>query len=260
MTKPIAILGCGPSGLLAAWACTLAEKTFAIFSHPVKSGLGGAQYLHKPIDGLTDPETAHIVTYRMIGDPQSYFYKAYGMELHHFNADWWKDENQEPAWNLIYYYDTLWECFERYINQAEITHSWLESIVGDFDLIINTIPLGSICAPLAPHFFNKAPIRIKTEAINPNIPDNEIWYDGTPDHSWYRQSNVFGHGNTEWGPTAPKVLPQTGLINGSKPIGTNCDCWPQIVKVGRYGRWAKSEHTHDAFLDTAKALEERYGE
>lgn len=259
-TKPIAILGCGPSGLLAAWACTIAERPFAIFSAPVKSGLGGAQYLHKPIVGLTEPETAHEVTYRMNGDPMTYFRKAYGMALHHFNADWWKPENREPAWNLIHYYDQLWNLYSPFIEPVEINPSWLETNRDQFDLIVSTIPLRAICIDMmGGHRFTAAPIKIKTEAINPNIPDGEIWYDGTDDYSWYRMSHVFGHGNTEWGPTVPKKLPYEGLISGSKPLNTNCDCWPDIVKVGRYGRWAKSEHTHDAFQHTAEALVERYG-
>lgn len=259
--KPIAILGCGPSGLLAAWAATLANRPFVILSNPRKSGLGGAQYLHKPITGLTDPETAHMVTYRMVGDPMVYFEKAYGMPLHHFDADWWKPENQEPAWNLMAYYDQLWDLFSPFIEPIEITHAWVtqEMKLGYFDMIVSTIPLHAICDPMVPHFFNRASIRIKPEFINPNIPDNEIWYDGTPDYSWYRQSNVFGHGNTEWGPNAPEKLPYPNLIKGSKPVSTNCNCWPTIVKVGRYGRWAKSEHTHDAFQHAAEALAERYG-
>lgn len=259
MIKPVGILGCGPSGLLAAWACALAERPCVILSQPIKSGLGGAQYLHKPIQGLTDPETAHMVTYRMTGDPHTYFMKAYGMELHHFAADWWKPKNQEPAWNLIAYYDALWQMYSDMVEPVEISHAWLTANIDDFDLVINTIPLVSICAPLAPHIFAQAPIRIKTTYINPNIPDGDIWYDGTDTHSWYRQSHVFGHGNTEWGPTAPIALPHTNLIHGRKPVNTNCDCWPNVVKVGRYGRWAKSEHTHDAFRHTAEALVEKYG-
>lgn len=257
--KPIAILGCGPSGLLAAWACSLWNRPFAIFSLPIKSGLGGAQYLHKPITGLTDPWESHSVTYRMEGDPMIYFQKAYGMPLHHFDADWWQPENVEPAWNLIAYYDALWKTYSSMINPGELSASWLDTNADNFDMVISTIPLKSICRPLSPHVFNSSAIRIKTEAINRNIPDGEIWYDGTNDYSWYRQSHVFGHGNTEWGPTAPKTLPQIGLISGTKPLNTTCDCWPDVVKVGRYGRWAKSEHTHDAFLHTAEALEARYG-
>lgn len=264
--KPIAILGCGPSGLLAAWAVALQQRPFVIFSVPKKSGLGGAQYLHKPIDGLTDDDMAHMVTYRMEGDPVVYFEKAYGsMPDYQFNSDWWKPENQEPAWNLIAYYDFLWEQFSPAINPESVTAQWLLEHIDDFEMVVSTIPLGAICinnsmeSPPYPHYFRMAPIRIKTEALNPNIPDGEIWYDGTKDFSWYRQSHVFGHGNTEWGPTAPEKLPHKDLINGKKPTNTNCDCWPNVLKVGRYGRWAKSEHTHDAFQHTMDALNERYG-
>jgi len=48
----IAVLGCGPAGLMSAHAAMVAtesEADLAIFSTKRKSPLYGAQYLHQPI-------------------------------------------------------------------------------------------------------------------------------------------------------------------------------------------------------------------
>lgn len=49
----IAILGCGPSGLVAAHAAMQINinKRVSVFSRNLRSPIYGAQYLHQPIPG-----------------------------------------------------------------------------------------------------------------------------------------------------------------------------------------------------------------
>jgi hypothetical protein len=250
-SDPVAILGCGPSGLLAAWAANLAKRPFAIFSKVKKSPLGGAQFLKAMVPGLTEEKSGVVTTYRMIGDPRKYYEKAYG-DGSSFLTNWWHEVNEQLSWNLSWHYDQLWWMFADGINEAEINHQWVEDHKDDFSLVVSTVPRRCICAPMAPHKFPATNIYIKQEAINPNLPDGEIWYDGTDDVSWYRQSRVFGQGGTEWGSLVKP--PYEGIINGFKPVRTDCDCWPDVLKVGRYGAWDKSEHLHEVFREVYQAL------
>ena len=50
----VAILGCGPTGLVAAHACAMKHIPFVIFSKKRKSFLFGSQYLHEPIPGVIE--------------------------------------------------------------------------------------------------------------------------------------------------------------------------------------------------------------
>ena len=42
-----------------------------------------------------------------------------------------------------------------------------------------------------------------------------------------------------------------------KPIATNCDCFPNVIRAGRFGTWKKGVLTHDAMFNTLRELNER---
>jgi hypothetical protein len=74
---------------------------------------------------------------------------------------------------------------------------------------------------------------------------------------WYRTSHIYDHDNTEW--STPNFMSDRnrnsrGLWRVRKPIRTNCDCWPSIIRLGRFGKWQKGELTHHAFNDVMEAL------
>lgn len=252
--KPIAILGAGPAGLMAAHACTVAGRQFAIFSHPVKSKLGGAQFLHHPIPGLTDMFDKQKLKYRVHGDPAVYQEKVYGDNPHvpFVSMSFIEDGLMVPAWSLRDVYDKLWETYSHGINPVDISPQWMGEHVGDFDMMVGAMPRDRLCVPWSNHTFAAHSIQIWNDLIDPNIPDNTIVYDGTRDRSWYRASNIFGVGSTEWGQKMKP--PGKTLVSVSKPLRTNCDCWPDLLRVGRYGRWEKGVLAHDGFERVANAL------
>ena len=116
----VAILGCGPTGLLAAHACHRAGVSFDIYSVKRKSELYGSQYLHEPIPGLEfacGPETP--VKYVVRGTPEEYRRKTHGK--------WWDGqaapEEFEPdhvAWDIRQVYMVLWNLYWRKINDFSI--------------------------------------------------------------------------------------------------------------------------------------------
>lgn len=255
--KPIAILGCGPAGLLAAHAVALSRRKFVIYSRPQKSRLGGAQFLHEAIPGLTteDPYEISIVAE---GSAGVYQQKVYGNnERVPFVSFPTQALTTQNAWNLIRAYDQLWEAYSPDIVETEVTAMWLHENERRFRQILSTVPATSICktnSGMIPevHMFHSQRIWVYPEAVNPSIPDGTIWYDGTKDRSWYRQSKLFGTGGTEYPiQISPPVQP---LIHARKPIWTNCNCFPKVIRLGRYGQWKKGVLTHDAFFGAAEAL------
>lgn len=252
MDKPVAILGCGPAGLLAAHALAQRGIPFGIFSVPAKSRLGGAQFLHESIPGLTSEEPDAMLTYRLEGDPMVYKQKVYGdnPNVDFVSMAFVGNGQQVPAWSLRDLYDRLWEVFGSMVNGTVIDATWLKENVEEFSAVISAMPRDRICEPWSNHTFHYHQVRILNEAINPSVPDNEIWYDGTKDRSWYRMSNIFGVGSTEWGMSVRP--PMSDLVTVNKPLRTNCDCWPDFIRVGRFGRWEKGVLAHDGYKRVAE--------
>jgi hypothetical protein len=269
--KPlVAILGCGPAGLLAAHACEERNVPFSIYSKKQKSILGGAQYSHIGIPGIHYPNEPDVMLgYIVVGDSETYQQKVYGDENVPFvSIDNVKDGLQVPAWNLGRMYDILWRQYESRIVDHVIDPRRAAILPTCFDLVFSSVPAPSLCLssvnPHVSHWFKQQPVRIHNEALNPNLPDNTILYDGTKDHSYYRMSKIFGVGSTEWGASSP-TPPLQDLRTINKPIDTNCDCHqadlgeeiPAIVRIGRFGTWKKGEltfHGYNRVVDTLEKL------
>jgi hypothetical protein len=261
----VAVLGCGPAGLMAAHAARLHGCQFNIYSRKNKSQLGGAQFLHKKIPGLTGLLPESTIRYVVYGDANTYRQKVYrDNEFVEFvSFEHVKDRMEVTAWNLRMAYDILWDRYEEKIEPANITPKWImEMLLSDtYDLVVSTIPARFICMSHAGlirdiHHFSSQTIKIFPEAIT-EVGENTIYYDGTKDHSWYRCSNLWGIGQTEFpSHVAPLVSP---LIEVSKPVWTDCDCFladSSFYKMGRYGSWKKGALTHDAYYGVVDALHE----
>lgn len=261
--KPVAILGSGPAGLLAAHAVGLCGHPIAIISKPVKSRIGGAQFLHEPIPELTSPEPDAVITYRVRGDAETYERKVYGQARPDFvSFSNVQDGMTKPAWNLVGIYDRLWDSLGGSLTEMDITEEWLQQCAGDFSMIISTIPLPVLCRSEAGviqerHFFHEVTEQIVDRCVEP-VPDGVVLYDGTASRSWHRSSNLFGQEGTEWGQSVPMDrLPFPDVQVVRKPLKTTCNCHPDVVRVGRYGSWTKGKLVSDAFKDTVLALNAR---
>lgn len=259
--KPIAVLGAGPAGLLAAHAVGLAGQPIVIFSVGGKSRLGGAQFLHSDIPELTPKEPDAVVTYVVKGSHFVYQQKAYGSGAQPSFVSFSnvKDGQQQPAWNLQKMYDELWRRFEPNINEVVVDAEWIQENHKEFALVISSVPRPSLCSN-EQHRWTRQEIIIDPRPIG--LPDMTVYYDGTSDHSWYRSSNLWGCGGREWGTRAAMQLPydQEGFVSASKPLDTNCNCLGDInnlVRIGRYGRWEKGVLVHDGFERTIKQLHAR---
>lgn len=248
MARTIAIFGCGPAGLMAAHAASLAGFTPAIFSLSAPSKLYGCQYLHAPIPNLTMAEPV-IVSYDRIGTADQYRRKVYGMG--------WSGEvstqtltREHAAWDIREAYHKLWDRYHKNIEHVKIDKKFLlEFPYREFFRTFSSIPAKILCHHHKHEFhsqdiyaFGETPTR-KIEMDDFSIGGNHILCNGLDMPSWYRVSNVFGYATVEWpGWDQSKALPGSSRVE--KPLSNDCECFPEIIRVGRYGRWEKGILTH----------------
>jgi hypothetical protein len=244
----VAILGCGPAGLLAAHACARADVEFNIYSVKKKSVISGAQYIHTPIPGVNNPHQAdgHII-YSKVGIRQEYAKKVYGNP--NAEVSWTTfEEGLHAAWSMEKAYNFLWDEFVDEVQHVTISPAMVTEMLGINELVICTIPAHAICTNPA-HRFRHTTIWIKDGPPNQGLLDeNVIEYNGDANTAYYRASNLWGHQSLEFGRTVKHAR------RGFKPTGTDCTCHDGMLKVGRFGEWQKGVLAHSAFFKTEHAL------
>lgn len=253
-TKPfrVAILGCGPAGLVAAHAVnTCGVREFGILSYARPSPLYGAQYLHAPIPGVYLPEPV-MIHYQMRGTSERYRHRVYGLD---WDGSVSADELEEHhyGWDIRSAYQSLWESYSDYISAREVRPRDIQGISDSVDLVINTIPLPRVC--MKGHQFKGQKIWAAGDApglgikIPYSCPDGVIFLNGEPEGdspAWYRLANIYGHKTIEWPGRIPKP-PIKSVAEVTKPLETNCDCHPGMMRVGRFGSWSKGVLVHQIF-------------
>jgi len=248
----VAVLGCGPAGMLVAHAVAMGGHDLDIYSKAVKSPIGGAQYLHHPISGLTEQNPDGIITFYHEGEPEGYARKIYGDAA--AVTSWSQfDSGIHRIWNLREAYDNLWATYSRSIIDGGIYQEVLHDLFEKYDRVFSTIPRAAICRS-KDHMFVKQTVYID---VNPDmiVPADCVIYSGVPETPWYRASNIFGVPGVEY---PVSVGPGEGIIPVHKPLATNCDCFEdtgQFFAMGRYGEWRKGVLTSDAYLRAAGLLE-----
>lgn len=257
------VLGCGPAGLFAAHAAAIAGHSVEILSKKRVSHMYGAQYLHAPIPELTDDSPAFEVEYRLLGTVEDYAAKVYGEVPPDFVSPALLVGNHK-GWDIRRAYTRAWALYEDRVRDCDITTGVLFDLAtSDYDVVISTIPLPSLCQDRERHFFKSRKAWAIGDAADRDqfapalAPYNNVICNGTDEGSWYRASNILGHRTVEW-PEDTKP-PIEGIAEFTKAVGTNCDCWrqnvqPQFWRAGRYGTWMKEMLSHHAFYNMARAL------
>jgi hypothetical protein len=242
-------------------AAFAAERTGAqahIFSKPRKSEMFGAQYLHEPIPGIP-PGVPQEISYQLRGSEDDYRLKVYGPGYSGPVSPGTLEEGH-AAWDIRHTYDQLWNIYGPSVVPMDlaVVHRDhipdLDTILWDFDLVINTVPLPIICMNLEHRFVSQeiaalgdAPER--GQFVPEDLPDGTVICNGLRHPAWYRASKIFGHATLEWSSANGAIAP----LNASrvrKPLSTTCDCWPEILRTGRYGQWKKGALVHEAYRAT----------
>lgn len=257
----VAILGCGPAGMFAAHAAAQLGHDVTILSKPRKSYMRGAQYLHRPIPGLSG--YPFKVDYRLEGSVEGYRDKVYG-DLSDVQVSPETLTGVADAWDIREAYDAAWERYgHRVVNwDANAPGAFSQLAHMGFELIISTIPAKLLCHDPAHEFVSQMIwstdyIRYRGAFLNDEtgtIDDNIVICSGDPDDWWYRVSRIHGWENTEY-PHNHK--PNTDRVwEVEKPILTDCNCFPTIHREGRYGAWKKGVLSDSAYYNTIAYLEE----
>lgn len=255
-SKRAAVLGCGPAGLFAAHALIRSGWDVEIFSNKRKSDMFGAQYLHKPIDGLTDNPV--LLDARLRGTAEEYRTKVYG-EGSTVQVSPEVYTGASAVWDIRTAYDAAWFMYEgRIEHYPGIDAGGMGLILSrHYRLVVSSIPAPALCAKV--HQFANRKIWAIGDAPERGVKcpirtiDMTVEYNGEPSPRWYRLANVFDHTTAEW-PYEPKP-PIEGLSEVVKPLSTTCDCWSgSVIRVGRYGRWEKGVLAHSAYYDVKTAV------
>jgi hypothetical protein len=258
----VAILGAGPSALVAAQAvATYGGTELAIFCPMERSTIWGAQYLHQPIPGVTHTEP-EVIRYKMNGQPEQYLMKVYGDRWDGHISDDLRDQ-AHCAWDLRATYNKLWAEFEgsmnmlRFVDNTRLNQENIRTLTDSYDLVVNTIPRKVFCAARGHHKFDFTEIWAMGDSDRQRVPvstpEGIIQYDGSEDSSWYRAARVFGYSTVEW-PQRINKPPIPGVQRVRKPISHDCNCMPEVKHLGRMGRWDKKILVHHVYADMQELL------
>lgn len=253
--KKIAVLGCGPAGLLVAHAVEQSGHFPVIFSKLEKSKIPGSQYLHEPIPGVTDMYPENTVQYVRMGTARGYAEKVYGDPDR--NTGWENYFNMYPSWNVIRAYDKLWDRFAARIRNRLVTPNDIYALRETHDLVISTLPQPGICEFNGEHEFKGSRYWIRTmptETID--LGHDIVVYNGRPDDAWYRWSILGDVCSIEYASPPPEAPSADGWLSGFKAISNDCDCHPGVVRAGRWAEWRHGVLLHNAYHTALHALEE----
>lgn len=252
----VAVLGSGPAGLAAALAAVNSgHRVLVVTNSTDPSKQYGCQYLHAPIPSYE--QVAHTrVDYTLNGTPEEYRLKVYGPK--------WEGRvspedfiGEHDAWDIRATYAYLWDDLHMsslvsFKVVKRISDGILPRDIYDFKptTIISTIPAPALCFHPEHNFRAHRIFASGTKSFDDELED-KIVCDGTPETEWYRSACVFGYRTTEWA-----YRPSNGhdVTAVTKPLTTDCDCYPEIYRVGRYGKWQKSYLVHQVYPEVMGIL------
>jgi len=255
----VAILGCGPAGLIAAHSAVTAGHDVTVISHKRRSPTFGAMFLHEPIPDISPKNPEMEIEVTKTGTREGYAEKVYGdpnvpVSWDRFNG------GPTSAWSLRYAYGKLWDLYSDLIQDLPLTPQTVSQIVG-YDMIFSTIPATALCLDWR-HKFDKVTIMVIHTPTKRE--GNSMWYNGSIFNGapkWYRYSCINSYESWEFSKSlAPEVVRTEEIARGLrinqgiKPLRTTCDCHPEIVRLGRFGKWDKNVFTHHGYQEVRDAL------
>jgi hypothetical protein len=250
----VLILGAGPSGLMAAHAAAIMNHDVVILSKNRKSYMRGAQYLHMPIPMYS--KSPFVVDYRLEGTAEGYRDKVYGPDPR-IDVSPSSLTGQHFAWDIREAYDGLWDTYSPFIVDVDLTGRKVEEAIQHYtpDMVFSSIPGNALCVD-PNHHFQTEQVWVTEMWRGESAVDNTVVCSGFDDDPWYRTSRIHGWANTEYPNSHKPPLSEDKVHSVLKPIKTNCDCHPQILRTGRYGTWTKGVLSHSSFYDTVRLIEE----
>jgi len=247
----IAVLGCGPAGLLVAHAVARAGWEPHIISLKVKSDIPGSQHLQGFVPDITPEYPDNAVEFIRIGTAAGYAQKVYGDANH--PTGWPNYSGVHKSWSVFSAYDKLWVLYKDLVEDWCVTSENVHDLLNEYTVVLSTLPMPNLC--FKEHDFESVPFWIKTLPTPPVDADREIVvFNGLPMDQWYRWSILGGRCSVE-GSWSPPV----GAFEGKKAISNNCDCFPGLHRLGRWAKWQHGVLLHHAFSEATTIIHHTIG-
>lgn len=251
-SRQVAVLGSGPSGLLAAWACVDAGFEPVLFDKDIQQPNGttaGVFYLHGKCNLPIRSAKVDILAVGANARDLQYAYREKVYKSHDKNLMVSIPSSREihTVYDGMQAMAFLWGVFG-----PKIEHGYIETFDEALDFlhayprVISTIPL--------PVYFPNTSFPYKIAWIKtasyPYIVDDEnyVLYNANPSVEWYRMSNIFGRWTMEY---VPGYIPYAEEnrhpymcreVQKVEPAlrGTIPETPDNFLLTGRYGAWDKS--------------------
>jgi hypothetical protein len=252
----IAVLGAGPSGMMAAHASSQYGHYVDILDwNPSQSRRNsGVYFLHDDCDLALDSHSFHQrvlgiggMTYNDIG--QAYGEKVYGKRVGKVSVLSAIVEKEVRGYSAGQAINRLWDLYGNQIQNREIRRGMydVEDLLGVYDKVISTIPAYVLFPEKE---FDSVATWIKVGIAPPS--EHFIFYNLNPHCPWYRCSGMFGVFVQEYGfdfsPPENWDDTQYQYRVVQKVIGEGIvSPFKNLLLTGRYGAWNKRILTHNVY-------------
>lgn len=250
----VIIIGCGPAGLAAAHAASGHGAEVEILSSSGKTEQRGPLLMQRPIPGINTSHPDGTIHQIVIGGGiLDYRYKLYGDVNIGINGDILQPYYH--AWDHRETYERLWAAYSDMIIPHHVKGSELATLHERADLVVSTASARSMCRSGqmiggGEHQFRSQEVAVTPYTSYPNQPPDTIIFNAGEHAPWVRSSMVFGVPVTEW--LVSKAPSSATRIR--KPISTNCNCYPHVLRTGRFGAWKNETWVDTAYWDTYNAI------
>jgi hypothetical protein len=254
----IAVLGAGPSGMMAAHAVSQYGHYLDIYdAAPDKARRNsGVYYLHSDCDLLLDSAVIKQGIIGAYGKTNSelaelYGEKVYGEKIRKVSI-LSAFEKEVVGYNSGQGIDRLWDLYGKQINEFEVSGiDTVHRLLEKYDKVISTIPAYIL-------FPEESCRAVKTWIKVGKAPENEafVFYNINPYCSWYRCSAMFGIFIQEYGFNfEPEKNAEYSYHQANKVIGEGISSpYQDLFLTGRYGAWDKSCLTDAVYHRTLEWL------
>lgn len=255
----IAVLGAGPSGMMAAHAAVQLGHFVTIYDKDADKARrnSGVYFLHSDCDLLLDRvEIKQTVIGKYLPPlevARLYSQKVYGKEIPSVSVSDVLQHETIFGFNANQAIVRLWDLYGDFVRKYFVKNIGdVYEIVHEYDAVISTIPAKILFPEL-----NFESVKIFVKVGKSPLDDNFSIYNVNPYFDWYRCSGIFGIFTQEYG-------------YGKQPQFANDYEIKQVIKVvksdplpvidnllftGRYGAWDKKFLTHNVYFHVLKWLQ-----
>jgi hypothetical protein len=240
------ILGCGPDAIFAAHAAVGFGHDVSILAHEKRAAfIAGSDHLTHNVPGLCKESFPGSIEYRRMGEGGSYGEKVYGTTA--LRGMWPAATGVHPLYSLRNAYTQGWMLYHELINVVPFDVQTIRNITKS-DLVINTLSAKELCVNKKHKFPEREMWR---KSMPTHGQTNRIIYSSAKEIDWYCWALIENICTWEFS-KAPKGLDRVGHLSHlivPGPKGTDCDCQPEVLRIGRLGRWEDLVRPHEAYTD-----------